>query len=61
MMTILRIIFSVLLILGGLLWIGVCVLAGNMADREVDWFKEILLPAAIGLIPIALGLWWIFK
>ena len=49
------IVISVVLILGGLGWMGLCVLAGNMADREVNWFKDICLPASLGLIPIAIA------
>jgi len=54
-MKILMVAISVVLILVGLGWMFVCVLAGNMADREVNRFKEIWLPASLGLIPIVVA------
>ena len=60
-MLILRMAVAVVLILVGMGWVWMCVMAGGMADREVNWLTEIWLPAAPGLIPIALGIWMLCK
>jgi len=56
-----KIVVGTVLILAGLLWMCICALAGNMSDRPVNWLKEIWLPSALGLIPIAIGIWMLCK
>ena len=59
-MSILRIVIGVIAILAGLLWIAISYLGAGMADRPINPVKELYIPMALGLIPIAFGIWLIF-
>ena len=51
--------FGVIAIMAGLFWSALCFFAASMADRSWNPWKEVYLPASIGLIPIACGIWLI--
>lgn len=49
------------LILIGVGWALLCWFAAGMADRQVDTWNEIILPASAGLVPILLGIGILFR
>lgn len=50
-----------LLIIVGTLWTIMCFLGTAMMSRGVDWFTEAVLPSALGLLVILVGVWLLLR